>query len=131
MHIGLSEKISHIVYLRTIGSPQAILDSILPKALLSIVVSPFVWCPVLVSLGYPYLQGSPELWAFMGDIAREQYGTRYVPAAVNVNKAFTVTFGKMYIKLLQIRKNMYHNLSHVESIFDGIFGKSDRYEHKN
>ena len=44
----------------------------------------------------------------------------YVPVAVNVNKAVTVPFRKVCIRLLQIRKNMFHDLSHVESIF-GVY----------
>ncbi len=44
----------------------------------------------------------------------------YVPVVVNVNKAVTVPFGKVCIRLLQIRKNMFRDLSHVESIF-GVY----------
>jgi hypothetical protein len=44
----------------------------------------------------------------------------YVPVAVNVNKAVTVPFGMVCIRLLKIRKNMFHDLSHVESIF-GVY----------
>ena len=44
----------------------------------------------------------------------------YVPVVVNVNKAVTVPFDKVCIRLLQIRKNMFHDLSHVESIF-GVY----------
>ena len=44
----------------------------------------------------------------------------YVPVAVNVNKAVTVSFGKVCIRLLQIRRNMCRDLVHVEFIF-GVY----------
>lgn len=43
----------------------------------------------------------------------------YVPVAVNVNKAVTVPFGMVCIRLLQIRRNMCRDLVHVEFIFGG------------
>lgn len=44
----------------------------------------------------------------------------YVPVAVNVNKAVTVPFGMVCIRLLQIRRNMCRDLVHVEFIF-GVY----------
>jgi hypothetical protein len=44
----------------------------------------------------------------------------YVPVAVNVNKAVTVPFGMVCIRLLKIRRNMCRDLVHVEFIF-GVY----------
>lgn len=62
----------------------------------------------------------PEVLVVVGGRGEWMLSRGDVPVAVNVHKAATVPFGMVCIRLLQIRKNMFRDLSHVESIF-GVY----------